>query len=170
MNALVAEPVILGRLSGLHGIRGAFKVFSYTEPREAICDYPDWLIRRRDGWRSHRLLGGHRHGRTVLARLEGIEDRDAALAFLDAEVGVTREAMPAPADGEYYWADLIGMRVTTTEGDGLGRVQRLFTTGANDVLVVVGERERWLPFLTDRVVRNVDFGTGEIRVDWEPDW
>ncbi|HET7570109.1 MAG TPA: ribosome maturation factor RimM [Gammaproteobacteria bacterium] len=167
---MAGQPVVLGRLSGLYGVRGAFKVFSYTDPREAICDYADWLVRRDDEWRPHRLIEGRRHGRTVVARLEGVENRDAAAALLGAEVGVLREALPTPAPGEYYWADLVGLDVVTTGGTSLGRVERLFDTGANDVMVVAGERERWLPFLADAVVRNVDFAAGVIEVDWDPEW
>lgn len=167
---MAGEPVVLGRLSGLYGVRGAFKVFSYTEPREAICDYAEWLVRRDDEWRPHRLIEGRRHGRTVVARLADIEDRDAAAALLGADIGVLREALPAPAPGEYYWADLVGLDVVTVGGVSLGRVTRLFDTGANDVLVVVGERERWLPFVKDRVVREVDVETGVITVDWDPDF
>lgn len=164
------EPVVLGRLSGLYGVRGAFKVFSYTEPREAICDYTSWLVRRQGEWRAHRLIEGRRHGRTVVARLEGIDDRDAAAALLGADVGVDRAAFPALEAGQYYWADLIGLEVTTTAGASLGRAVRLFTTGANDVLVVAGERERWLPFIKDSVIVNVDLDAGTIIVDWDPDW
>lgn len=163
-------PVILGRLSGLYGVRGAFKVFSYTEPREAICDYDGWLIRRDDDWREFRLVDGRAHGRTVIARLDGIEDRDAATAMLGADIAVPRDRLPSPEEGEYYWADLAGLEVLALDGTSLGRVDRLFATGAHDVMVVAGERERWLPFVPDAVVREVDLEAGRITVDWDPDW
>ncbi|HET6724481.1 MAG TPA: ribosome maturation factor RimM [Gammaproteobacteria bacterium] len=165
-----SEPVVLGRLSGLYGVRGAFKVFSYTEPREAICDYTSWLVRYQGEWRAHSLIEGRRHGRTVVARLEGIDDRDAAAALLGADVGVDRAAFPALDAGRYYWADLVGLEVMTTAGASLGRAVRLFPTGANDVLVVAGERERWLPFIKDSVIVNVDLDAGTITADWDPDW
>jgi 16S rRNA processing protein RimM len=163
-------PIILGRLNGLYGTCGAFKVFSWTEPREAICNYPIWLVCHRGGWQTFRLLSGGRHGRTVVARLQGIDERTAAGGFLGAEVGVPREALPTPAPGEFYWADLVGLEVATEQGKELGRVDRLFATGANDVMVVVGERERWLPFVQGNVIRNVDIDGGFIEVDWDPEF
>lgn len=164
------EPVVLGRLSGLYGVRGAFKVFSGTEPREAICDYPDWLVRHRGEWQSRRLIEGRRHGRTVVARIDGVDDRNVAATMLGSDIAVRREALPRLAAGEYYWADLIGLDVITGDGVNLGHVQRLFTTGANDVMVIAGERERWLPFLRDNVVRDVDLTAGVMVVDWDPDF
>lgn len=164
------EPVVLGRLSGLYGVRGAFKVFSYTEPRAAICGYPEWLLRGADGWRAVRLIEGREHGRTVVARLEGIDDRDAAAALLGTDVAVPREALAPAEPGSFYWADLVGLAVVTTGGVELGHIERLFATGANDVMVVAGENERWLPFVMDSVVRKVDFERGVIEVDWDADW
>ncbi|HET7675232.1 MAG TPA: ribosome maturation factor RimM [Gammaproteobacteria bacterium] len=164
------EPIVLGRLSGLYGVRGAFKVFSYTEPRAAICDYSRWLLRGADGWHEVRLIEGREHGRTVVARLEGIDDRDAAAALLGTDVAVPREALAPAEPGCFYWADLVGLAVVTTDGITLGRVERLFATGANDVMVVAGGRERWLPFVMDSVVRKVDFERCVIEVDWDQDW
>jgi 16S rRNA processing protein RimM len=163
-------PVILGRLNGLYGTRGSIKVFSWTEPREAICGYPVWLVRHRERWQAYRLMSGRRHGRTVVAQLQGIDDRTAAARLLGAEIGVARDALPQPAPGEFYWVDLVDLEVVTEQGIRLGRVERLFATGANDVLVVVGDRERWLPFVHDDVIRSVDIGGGVIEVDWDPDF
>jgi len=78
--------------------------------------------------------------------------------------------LPAPAAGEYYWADLVGLKVVTTEGVELGQVEHMMATGANDVMVVKGERERLLPFLPGRFVNEVDLAGGRIVVDWDPDF
>lgn len=164
----MAEPIILGQLSGLFGVRGEFKVFSYTDPREAIGDYPNWLVRLRGEWVSHRLVDARRHARTVVARLEGIDDRDAAAALLRADVAVWREDLPPLGAGAYYWTDLVGLDVVTASGVRLGRVDRVFATGSNDVLVVCGDRERWLPFDTQSVIQSVEFATRCITVDWDP--
>ena len=102
--------------------------------------------------------------------LEGIADRDAAEALPGVEVAVWRDGLPALAEGEFYWSDLVGLTVATTEGVDLGVVDRMMETGANDVLVVKGERERLIPFLMDDVVRQVDLEAGHMEVDWDPEF
>ena len=161
--------MILGRIVGLFGVRGWVKVFSYTEPREAVLDYKDWLLSRDGRWQRVELVEGKRHGKAVIARLEGIEDRDAALKLTGSDIGVDRDTLPDPGEGHYYWADLEGLTVVHKDGTELGKVARLMATGANDVLVVDGPAERLIPFVPDDVVLDVDLAAGVIRVDWEWD-
>ena len=85
------------------------------------------------------LLEGKRHGKGVIARLAGCEDRDAAARWLNTEIAIRRDQLPATAAGEYYWNDLIGLKVITTDGVELGVVKDLMETGANDVLVIRGD-------------------------------
>lgn len=165
------EMVIMGRISGLYGVRGWVKVFSYTEPREQILDYSPWYLRHGGRWQAYTLAGGRRQGKGVAAHLNGVNDRDAAAALVDAEIAVSRQQLPTPPSGEYYWRDLIGLEVVTLQGDCLGRVDHLLETGANDVLVVRdGERERLIPYVPDVVVRRVDLTGGLIEVDWDAAW
>ena len=145
------------------------KVYSYTEPREAVLDYKDWLLSRDGRWQRVVLAEGKRHGKAVIARLEGIEDRDAAAELTGSDIGVDRDALPAPGDGHYYWADLEGLTVVHKDGTELGRVAYLMATGANDVLVVDGPSERLIPFVPGDVILDVDIAAGVIRVDWEWD-
>jgi 16S rRNA processing protein RimM len=162
--------VILGRVAGLHGVRGWVKVLSYTEPRGNILNYPNWQLRTADGWQAFELAGGQSHGTRVLAQLESVGDRDQAATLVGADIAVMRADLPAPAAGEYYWSDLEGLSVRNLAGESLGRVEQLFSTGANDVMVVAGERERLLPFLPGAVVKEVDLARGEIRVDWDAEF
>lgn len=145
-------------------------MYSYTEPRENILTYQPWYLRTGDDWQPCRLAEGRRHGKGVVARLDGCEDRDQAAALMDREIRVAREQLPATAPGEYYWQDLIGLQVVTLAGDPLGRVDHLLETGANDVLVVAGEREHLIPFVMDRIVVDVDLEAGVMRVDWDKDF
>jgi 16S rRNA processing protein RimM len=160
--------VILGRISGLFGIKGWFKVHSYTEPREAILGYKTWLLQVGDGWRPAGLAEGKKHGKTVIARLDGVADREKAAAYLGIEVAVSRNDMPKLGAGEYYWADLEGMQVVNKDDRVLGKVSYLLATGANDVLVVQGDQEILIPYLQGDVVKSVDLASGVISVDW--DW
>ena len=162
------QPVILGRIVGVFGVRGWVKVYSYTEPREAVLDYKDWLLSRDGGWQPVALAEGGRHGKAVIARLDGIESRDAAAELTGSDIGVDRDTLPEPGEGHYYWADLEGLTVVHKDGTELGKVAGLMATGANDVLVVDGPVERLIPFVPGTVVLDVDLAAGVIRVDW--DW
>lgn len=121
-------------------------------------------------WKVHGLEAVKLHGDGVVAKLAGIDDRDASEALGSCYFGAPRDALPPPAQNEYYWADLIGLVVMNMKDQPLGRVKSLIETGANQVLVVAdGEQERLLPFV-EHVVRAVDVPGGIIRADWESDW
>lgn len=163
------KPVIVGRISGLFGVRGWVKIHSYTDPRKAILDYREWLIEIDNKWQPMVVVDGKSHGKTIVAHFEGIDDRDEAAGYLQATIGVNRSLLPETADGEYYWSDLEGLTVRRENGEVLGTVAYLLETGANDVLVVREEgREVLIPFVMEQVVKDVDLAAGVIRVDW--DW
>jgi 16S rRNA processing protein RimM len=160
--------VVLGRIAGVYGVHGWVKVFSETEPREGILRYSPWTIG--EAGAPLRVLEGRAHGKGVVARIEGCNDRDQAALLVDREIAVTRDRLPPPSADEFYWIDLEGLPVETLSGTPLGRVSHLFSTGSNDVLVVIGERERLLPFVWNDVIRSVDFDRPLIQVDWDPDF
>ncbi|HUO82751.1 MAG TPA: ribosome maturation factor RimM [Gammaproteobacteria bacterium] len=162
--------VVLGTIAGVYGVKGWIRVHSATEPRERILDYGPWQIGRRGSWREQALEAGRRHGGGVIAKLAGVDDRDAAAALVGAEIAVPRSRLPAGGADEYYWVDLVGLEVVTAQGVALGHVDRLLATGANDVLVVKNGRERLIPFLRGSVIRSVDLEAGVIEVDWDPDF
>lgn len=159
-------PVKLGQIVGLFGVRGWVKVRSDTRPREAILGYDPWLLELAGRWHEYRLAEGRTHGPGIVARFEGCTDRNAAQALVGATVAVRRGQLPPAAPGEYYWSELEGLRVINLLGEDLGVVSHLFDTGANDVMVVAGERERLIPF-TRQAVRDVDLEARIIRVDWD---
>jgi len=160
--------VVAGRISGVYGIKGWVKVFSYTQPRENILTYSPWILRRGTGCQMLQVSEGRRQGAGVVAHLEGYHDRDAARSLTGAEIVINRSQLAATGEGEYYWVDLIGLQVLTLDGKLLGTVDHLLATGANDVLVVQGEQERLIPFIQGDVVTDVDLEQGLIRVDWDP--
>ncbi len=160
--------VSLGRIVGLFGVKGWVKVLSYTDPRDAILEYDPWLVLRDGDWQSLSIAEGKRHGKAVIVRVDGVDDRDAAAALIGCDVAVPRDALPDTDEGTYYWADLEGMRVLDRGGNEIGTVAYLLETGANDVLVIDGDSERLIPFVPDQVVLDVDTTRGIIKVDW--DW
>ena len=166
---MTTQPVVLGRISGLFGVKGWVKVYSYTEPREAVLEYRRWLLSGKDGWREATVAEGQRHGKTIIARIDGYVDRDQAAELIGTEIAVPRDELPEAEEGRFYWSDLEGLRVVHRDGNELGRVAYLLETGANDVMVVQGEQERLIPFVMGEVILGVDLAGGRIDVDWEWD-
>ncbi|MES9818245.1 MAG: ribosome maturation factor RimM [Candidatus Thiodiazotropha sp.] len=164
------EFIIMGRVSGLFGVRGWLKIYSHTSPREGIVRYRDWYLKRGDDWKRHRLVAGRSQGKGVVAQLQGIDNRDLATPLVNCDIAVRREQLPPLESGEYYWNDLQGLRVLNLQGIELGVVSHLFETGANDVLVVRGERERLIPYTKGEAIREVDLEHGRVIVDWDPDF
>ena len=157
-------------MTGLYGVKGWVKIHSYTSPRENIVTFSRWVLRHDDHCEAIQVEDGRRHGRTVVAKLPGIDDRDRARALIGAQIEVDREDLPPCEPEEYYWADLEGLSVRTVTGDDLGEVDYLFSTAAHDILVVEGERQRLVPFVRERIVREVNLDRGLIVVDWDPSY
>jgi 16S rRNA processing protein RimM len=160
--------LVLGRITGAYGVRGWVKVFSETDPIENILEYSPWYLGKSDDARD--VIEAKRHGRGLIVRVEGCDDRDQAAALVGVEIAVDRDRLPPPDADEFYWADLEGLAVETMDGTALGKVERLFSTPGNDVMVVTGDRERLIPFLWEQVIKDVDLTRGIIRVDWDPDF
>ena len=163
--------VTLGRISGVHGVQGWVRVHSDTSPRENIVSYSPWHLEHENRQVLLKVKSGRRQGKAVVAKLQGCNDRDSAEELVGAVIRVPRSALPdTTVPGEYYWADLVGLSVETVGGVELGRIENLFETGSNDVMVVQGDRERLVPYIWDQVVREVDLEAGLMRVDWDPDF
>lgn len=177
---MTVQRVVLGRINGLFGIKGWVKVYSYTRPAQNLFAYGRWELGykttgRQDDWRPFRVLATRRQGKTLIAQLADangvpLADRDAAVALLDAEIAVPREDLPELEPGRYYWSDLVGLEVVNQDTVSLGHVSAMMETGANDVLVVDGERQRLIPFVLGEIVNTVDLDSGRLVVDWEPDF
>jgi 16S rRNA processing protein RimM len=121
-------------------------------------------------WIEAPLVETKIHGKGIIARFEGCDDRDTAVLMGGMEIGIRRDQLPEPEEGEYYWADLQGLEVKTLDDVSLGRVDHLMETGANDVMVVKGQRERLIPYVLGHIVHDVDIDGGVIRVDWDPEF
>ena len=162
--------VVLGRITGPFGVRGWVKVLSFTEPPEQILDYARWQADQPGrATRELRPAEARPHGKGLVVRFEGIEVRDAAIALAKTELWVDRKELPALAKGEHYQADLIGLEVVNLAGERLGRIDHFLDMPANPVMVVVGERERWLPVGPGQILR-VDREQGRITVDWDAEF
>lgn len=152
-------------MGGAHGIRGWVRLTSYTDPPANLLNYKPWFLHRAAQWQPVEVLATRPRNEGFVVSFAGIDDRDAALAIRGCEIGVPASCFPPAATGEYYWRDLIGLQVVDRGGAVLGTVERLMETGANDVLVVKGERERLIPFVAE-FVTDVLPEQGLLRVDW----
>jgi len=164
------EPlIVMGKMSSPFGVKGWVKVTSYTDPPEGILNYKDWLLVKNGATDNYSIAQGKPHGKFVVVKFDGIDDRDEAALLTHAEIQVSRSQMPK-SDEEFYWADLIGLQVQNKDAVDFGVVESLMETGANDVLVVKGDRERLIPWIAEDVILTVDIDNSLITVDWDPEF
>jgi len=163
--------VVMGRIVAPYGLKGWVRIEPYSAVPDSLRAYSSWWVGRNGEWRETKVAESVlQHGASLVARFEGCIERDAALSLKGSEVAVKREALPQNSANEFYWADLVGLKVVNLKEDALGVVAGLFENGAHPVMrVVAGETERLLPFI-EQVVRQVDLAQGRICVEWELDW
>ena len=161
--------ICAGHIPGAQGLQGWVRVFSNTSPRDNIVKYSPWIIEQGDEFKSVSVRG-RSQGKNVLARLDGCEDRNQAEALTGCRILIEPAQLPSLPEGDYYWSDLIGLAVESLQGEALGVVESILETGADDVLVVDGERERLIPFVIGDIVHEVDLDRQRMVVDWLPDY
>ena len=161
--------VILGRIAGLHGLQGGLKVYSYTRPAEGILEYTPWYLDVGGAWQAVVRTDAYARQKRLIAYLEGFGDRDRATGLVGADIAVRRVQFRPLQVGEHYWVDLIGLGAYTPSGQYLGNVVGMLDTGANDVLIVRGERDRLVPYVEGVYVRNVDLANRRLEIDWRLD-
>ncbi|MFK7857578.1 MAG: ribosome maturation factor RimM [Granulosicoccus sp.] len=186
------ERILLGHITGVSGLKGWIKVHSDTHPRENIFTYASWWLKQGGSWKQVKVVDGRPQGKTIVVQVEGVTSPEQASELVGAKIAVDRTSMPELSSGEYYWTDLTGMQVRTSEDVLIGPVSRLFETGANDVMVVTDEREQpesdtavqtadkgqkgktvrevLVPWLVPDVIKQVDMDNRMITVDWDPDF
>jgi 16S rRNA processing protein RimM len=162
------EWVELGRLGAPYGIKGWLHVESHTDPKLALLKYREWALRFGDGERSmRRVAEGRAHGEGLVARLDGVADRNVAATFTGALIEVQRASLPAPKKNEYYQADLVGMSVGNLAGESLGTLSHFVDSPAGSLMVIRGAQgtEFWVPARPQHL-KKVDVAARTIVVDW----
>lgn len=163
--------IVVGNIAGVYGIKGWFKILSFTRPIENIFDYRPWLIKQNDQWQTVKLSGVKPQGKGLIAAFEGISDRTEATALVGLEIAIERKQLPEVKQGEFYWHDLISMQVINNDNETLGVVTGLLETGANDVLVVEADKQRHLiPYVQGVYIKDIDIVRGVMQVDWQSDY
>ena len=161
--------VIMGRIVAPYGIFGWVKILPDTETIDGLFDYDTWWLGRDDSWQEVEIETAKVHNDVIVAKLVGVDDRDAALRCKGKQVAVPRAQLAEAEADEYYWSDLIGVSVKNKQDIDFGTITDVFETGANDVLVVNVEgapkaNERLIPFIAD-VVLEVDVTAKTMLVD-----
>ena len=162
-----ATLIPMGRLGAAHGLAGWLRVVSYADPPQQLQNYRHWTLLVNDQHKEVTLQSFRATGSGLACRLEDIETREAAEALNGAEIHVSRAALAPAGKDEWYWADLKGLEVRNLSGEHLGAVSGLMATGANDVLIVEGDRRRLIPFLPGSRVREVNLAERRLLVDWD---
>ncbi len=160
--------VQMGHISGAQGLKGWVRIHSLTEPRESIFEYKPWLLG--ESLDEAGVQQGKKHGKHLIALLENVNSRDQAESLVGRSIAVYRDQFPELPETEYYWTDLVGLAVQLADGSELGTIERLLATGANDVMVVHGDRERLIPFVQGQYVISVNLDDRVVVVDWDPDF
>ena len=147
------------------------KVFSFTENRDNILDYPVWHLQKGQSYRPYQVVEGRMQGKAVVAKLASVDEREQARALMGQSIVVPRSELPRLPVGEYYWSQLMGLAVYDRQDQCLGKIEDIFETGANDVLVVRGHSgvEVLIPY-ADAVVLAVDLAAQRMQVDWQADY
>lgn len=175
------KKVLLGKITSVHGLRGWIKIYSWTQPKANIFGYGQWWLCFPDNRMKKVTVEQTRSsGNNLVARIKGCHDRDQARFYVNANILVDESMLPDLDVGEYYWHQLKGLTVFIVTNDNklsnIGKIHHLVDTGANDVIVVrptpqsIDERERWIPWLEEQTIIDVDLARREIQVNWDPEF
>ena len=162
--------VAMGYIKGVFGIKGWLKIAANTEYSDSLLDYPEWQLVKDGKTVSVTLEAGKVVNGELQVKFEGINDRDLAFSLRGYTIEIPREAFAPTEEGEYYWADLVGMTVVNKDHTVLGKVSNLMETGANDVLVVNGKYGQILIPFVSQYVETVDTSSKTITADWGLDY
>jgi len=161
--------VIVGKIISAYGIKGWVKIRPFTETAKSFIQYKkQFLSKNQKDWNCIQIEKMKIQGQDVVADL-GFENRDQAIESKGQILAVDRQQLPQLEENEYYWDDLIGLNVYDLQHNDLGKVIELIETGANDVLVVSGEKERLIPYIPQVIVK-IDLTEKRIEVDWDKEF
>lgn len=149
------EYVLVAKIAGPHGLRGDFKVQSFSDSPESMLNYTSLSIIDRQGdlTSAWQVQKSRLQGKTIVIKLKNIDDRDSAAQLQGKGILINKGDLPALADDEYYWYQLVNLVVTTEEGHKLGRIDSIFSNGAQDVMVIKNGKTELLVPITESIVK-----------------
>ena len=161
--------LLIGQINGLFGVQGWVKLFSYAYPRKNILSYQPWHIKVDGVWTTLDIVKGREQGKTIVAQLKDVDDREDSRRYIGVELYIEKSQLPQLAQGEYYWDELTGLEVINNQGIVLGTISYMIDTGANNVMVVNGKKEHWVPYIEPFLI-SIDMDKRQILVDWDEDF
>ncbi|MGB1805432.1 MAG: ribosome maturation factor RimM [Candidatus Pseudothioglobus sp.] len=163
------KKLLVGKINGFFGLQGWVKVFSYTNPRTNILNYSPWSINVDGDFQTIEITKGREQSKTIVAHIKGVDSREDSQKFIGQDVYIDKDQLPKLQEGEYYWHELIGFDVFNKDQEKLGIVDYFVETGANNILVVKGNKEHWIPYIEPFLV-SIDSKSKIILVDWDKDF
>lgn len=165
----MSDPITIGNFGKTFGVWGWIKINSFTNPKENILSFKPWLIQRSSSWEEIYFEDSKKHLDNIIVKLSNCNSPEEAQNFTNVKIAVWSKQLPKLKTNEYYWSDLIGLKVVNLQKIDLGTVQELLETGANDVLIIIGDRKRLIPYISS-VILKVDLAEKIIHVDWQHDF
>ena len=167
VSVLKESLIIIGRFGRPRGVKGEISLVSFTDPVENLFHYTPWFIQKQEQWVPIEYTFQGQSGHRFFVSLTEVTDRNVASTLTNREIATYKSILPVLKKDEYYWHELIGMKVFTGANLYLGVVSDLFATGSNDVMIVEGTQKHLIPYLLGRYVLNINKEEEQIIVDWE---
>lgn len=170
------KQLVLGRITSTFGVKGWVKIYSYTQPKENIFSYQPWQINLAGQKQHLTVTQGKVHGKSLIAKLEGIDTPEAAQMYLGQNLSVAASALPPLEEGNYYLSQLLNLSVINLHQETLGKVSGFIETGANPVMQVkpctgsLDKQARLIPLVLPQIVTEVNLEAGYLKVDWHADY
>ena len=162
------KKIYLGKITGVHGIKGWLKIQSYSSPPENILNYPSWIINNKGEEDFYSIEQGRKQNNKIVVKLEKIDDRNTAESLINSKIQILRSDLPKLSNENYYWSDLVGLSVLNSEETVIGKIESLIETGANDVMVIITLKDEriLIPFVMHEIIKEVNVELNYIKIDW----
>ena len=162
------KKIYLGKITGVHGIKGWLKIQSFSSPPENILNYPQWIINNQDEEECYSIEQGRKQKKKIVVKLEKIDDMNTADSLINSKIQILRSDLPKLPNENYYWSDLVGLSVLNSEETVIGKIESLIETGANDVMVIITLKDEriLIPFVMHEIIKEVNVELSYIKIDW----
>ena len=162
------KKIYLGKITGVHGIKGWLKIQSFSSPPENILNYPSWIITNKGEEDFYSIEQGRKQNNKIVVKLEKIDDRNTAESLINSKIQIQRSDLPKLSNENYYWSDLVGLSVLNSEEKVIGKIESLIETGANDVMVIITLKDEriLIPFVMHEIIKEVNVELNYIKIDW----